>query len=104
MSQILYPINHPGHTRQQKCRSDRISDQRTPASILKTNFKMAASVPFHVLEEVTHIDREELQDSSDEKSENTDEAIESPVNCFTECTDLEVNFAFFLLNKRQKDI
>jgi len=66
---------------------------------------MAASVPFHVLEEVTRIDREELQDSSDENSEKTDEAIESAVNCFTECTDLGVNFAiFFFLNERQKDI
>jgi len=35
---------------------------------LKTNFKLAASVPFHVLEEVTRIDTEELQDSSDENS------------------------------------
>jgi len=76
MSQILYPINRPGHTRQQKCRGDRISDQRTHAWKLKTNFKMATSVPFEdVLEEVTGIDTEELQDSSEEESDKTEKLL-----------------------------
>jgi len=50
---------------------------------------MAPSVPFEdVLEEVTRIDLEELQDSSEEKSDKTGEAIESAVKCFIECSDL----------------
>jgi len=58
-------------------------------------------MPFEdVIEEVTGIDTEELQHSSDEVSDKTGEAIESAVKCFIECIDLH----FFLLNKRQKDI
>jgi len=57
---------------------------------------MAASVPFEdVIEEVTRSDSEELQDSSDEESDKKTEAIESAVNCFTECSDLGENIALF---------
>jgi len=50
---------------------------------------MAPSVPFEdVLEEVTRIDAEELQDSSQEESDKTGEAIASAVNCFIECSGL----------------
>ena len=58
-------------------------------------------MPFHVLEEVTRIDTEELQDSSDENSKKTDEATESGLNCFAECADLGINFAFFFFVKEE---
>ena len=87
---------HAGHTRHQKSWGDRISGQRTRASKLKTNFKMAASLTFEdVLEQVTRSDTEELQDSSDEESDQKTEAIESAVNCFTQCSDLGQNIALF---------
>ena len=55
---------------------------------------MAASVPFEdVFKELTRTGTEEQQDSSDEKSDKKDEAIESAVNYFTECSDLGENFA-----------
>ena len=57
---------------------------------------MAASLTFEdVLKEVTQSDIEELQDSSDEESDQKTEAIESAVNCFTECSDLGQNIALF---------
>ena len=43
---------------------------------------------------MTRNDTEELQDSSDEESDKRDKAIESVVNCFTECSDLGENLAF----------
>jgi len=43
---------------------------------LKTNFKTAASVPFEdVLEEMTRVDTEELQESSDEVSDKTEKLL-----------------------------
>ena len=87
---------HAGHTRHQKSRGDRISGQRTRTSKFKTNFKMAASLTFEdVLEEVTRSDTEEVQDSSDEENDQKTKAIESAVNCFTECSDLGQNIALF---------
>ena len=54
---------------------------------------MAASVPFEdVFKGVTRNDTEEQQDFSDEESDKRDEAIESALNCFTECSDLGKNF------------
>ena len=58
------------------------------------NFKMATSVPSqYVFKEVTRNDTEELQDSSDEESDKRDKAIESAINCFTECSDWGENLA-----------
>ena len=92
----MISVIHAGHTRHQKSRGDRILGQRTRASKFKTNFKMAASVAFEdVLEEVTRGDTEELQASSDEECDQKTEAIESAVNCFTECSDLGENIALF---------
>ena len=55
---------------------------------------MAASALFEdVFKELTRIGTEEQQDSSDKESYKKDEAIESAVNYFTECSDLGENFA-----------
>ena len=55
---------------------------------------MAASALFEdVFKELTRTGTEEQQDSSDEESDKKDEAIESAVNYFTECSDLGENFA-----------
>ena len=46
-------------------------------------------MPFEdVFKEVTRNDTEEQQDSSDEESDKKDEATETALNCFTECSDL----------------
>ena len=51
-------------------------------------------MPFEdVFKELPRTGTEEQQDSSDEKSDKKDEAIESVVNYFTECSDLGENFA-----------
>ena len=64
---------------------------------------MAASVPFEdVFKELTRTGTEEQQYSSDEKSDKKDEAIESAVNYFTECSDL--GKISHLLNKVKTDI
>jgi len=61
---------------------------------LKTNFKMAASVPFEdAFREVTRADTEGQQDSSNEESDERDETIESSINCFTQCSNLRETFA-----------
>ena len=55
---------------------------------------MAASALFEdVFKELTRTGTEEQQDSSDEKSDKKDEAIQSAVNYFTECSDLGEHFA-----------
>ena len=55
---------------------------------------MAASALFEdVFKELTRTGTEEQQDSGNEKSDEKDEAIESAVNYFTECSDLGENFA-----------
>ena len=45
----------------------------------------------YVFKEVTRNDTEELQDSGSEESDKRDKAIESAINCFTECSDLGEN-------------
>ena len=51
-------------------------------------------MPFEdVFKELPRTGTEEQQDSGNEKSDEKDEAIESVVNYFTECSDLGGNFA-----------
>jgi len=55
---------------------------------------MEASKPFeYAFRQVTRIDTEGQQDSSGEESDKRNEATESAVNCFTECSDLGEIFA-----------
>ena len=62
----------------------------------KTNFKMAASVALEeILDEVTRSDIEDVQDSSDEETDQKSKAIESAVNCFAESSDLGENIGLF---------
>ena len=69
-----------------KCRADwAISNDDWP-----TGSKVTHAQSF--LSSVTRTQTEEQQ-SSDEESEKRDEAIESAVDCFTECADLETNLA-----------
>ena len=86
---ILYPINHPEHTRQENAGviSTRISG-RVPIA-KNQNLNKEASEPFeYTFRQVARTDTEGQQDSSDEKSDKRNEATESAVNCFIECSDL----------------
>ena len=65
-------------------------------SKFKTNLKMAASVALEeILDEVTRSDIEDIQDSSDEETDQKSKAIESAVGCFAECSDLGENIRLF---------
>ena len=57
---------------------------------------MAASVALEeILVEVTRSDIEDVQDSSDEETDQKSKAIESAVNCFAESSDLGENTGLF---------
>jgi len=67
----LYPINHPGHTRQQNAGviSTRFSG-RVPITETDQNLNMEASEPFeYAFRQVTRTDTEGQQDSSDDVSD-----------------------------------
>ena len=90
MSPILYPTNHAGHTRQQNVGVIFTRSADVHIKIVKKFQNGCFGAIWRRFQRSdSYWHRRTQQDSSDEESLKRDKAIESAVNCFTECSDLQ---------------